>query len=208
MQYYHDIITEKSFIFLTELAKKFDFALIGGWAVFTYTRALKSKDIDLIIDYAELGKMREEYAVVKNDRLKKYEIKTGEFDVDIYLPHYSALGIPAEAVIENAVIKEGFRVPPLEMLFLLKLYAWREREGTSKGEKDKIDIFSMALLPEFDWKNYRKLMHTFHLGALHEKFIQLLKRTAAVPELAVNHNAMAKHKKHILSSLSEKTGLK
>jgi len=208
MQYYHDIITEKSFVFLTKLVKQFDFTLIGGWAVFVYTRALKSKDIDLIVDYAELGKIREEYAVAKNDRLKKYEIATGEFDVDIYLQHYSALGIPAETVIENAVLREGFRVPPLEMLFLLKLYAWREREGTPKGEKDKIDIFSMAFLPEFDWKKYREFVHALRLGSLHERFVPLLKHTAVVPELGVNPNAMAKYKKHVISSLGKIAGLK
>ena len=50
MQYYHDIITEKSFEFLQELKKKFNFVLIGGWAVFLYARTLKSKDIDIIVD--------------------------------------------------------------------------------------------------------------------------------------------------------------
>lgn len=50
MEYYHDLITRQSFDFLKELNKKFDFVLIGGWAVFLFTRALKSKDVDIVID--------------------------------------------------------------------------------------------------------------------------------------------------------------
>lgn len=49
MQFYNDIITQKSFAYLQILKKKYDFILIGGWAVFLYSRSLKSKDIDIII---------------------------------------------------------------------------------------------------------------------------------------------------------------
>src|SRR3989338_3375463 len=86
MAYYHDLITEKSFQALQKLKRKHDFVLIGGWAVFLYTKALKSRDIDFICDYEELQKLKAEYDLVKNDRLKKYEIHMGEFDVDIYVP--------------------------------------------------------------------------------------------------------------------------
>jgi len=54
MPYYHDLIAQKSWQLLQSLGKKFDFVLIGGWAVFLYTGALKSKDIDLILDYPQL----------------------------------------------------------------------------------------------------------------------------------------------------------
>ncbi len=144
MQYYHGLIIEKSFKFLQQLKKRYKFILIGGWAVFLYSRSLKSKDIDIIIDYSELGKMKEEYDVSKNDRLKKYEIKTGEFDIDIYLPNYSELGVNLEELQKRTIIKEGFNIPPPEILFLLKLFAWPERQGSAKGKKDELDIFSLA----------------------------------------------------------------
>jgi len=47
-QFYQKIITEKSWEALTVFKKQFDFILIGGWAVYLYTHALKSKDIDII----------------------------------------------------------------------------------------------------------------------------------------------------------------
>ena len=52
-EFYHDLITEESFKILQEFGKKFKFILIGGWAVFLYAKSLKSKDIDIVIDYDE-----------------------------------------------------------------------------------------------------------------------------------------------------------
>src|SRR3989338_4021762 len=97
-EFYHNLITEKSFKILQDLRKKFKFILIGGWAVFLYAKALKSKDIDIIIDYDELQKLKNDYDVAKNDRLKKYEIKIEEIDVDIYLPYFSELGLKVQEV--------------------------------------------------------------------------------------------------------------
>lgn len=77
MQYYHKLVTDKSYQFLQNLKRSYEFVLIGGWAVYLYTQALKSKDIDIIVDYKELAKLKENFDVFKNDRLKKYEIKTG-----------------------------------------------------------------------------------------------------------------------------------
>ena len=77
MEYYHSLITQKSFDFLQKLRREFEFILIGGWAVFLYSHSLKSKDIDIIVDYSQLAKLKEIYNVAKNDRLKKYEIKKG-----------------------------------------------------------------------------------------------------------------------------------
>ena len=96
MPYYHDLITEKSWRILQNLRRAYDFILIGGWAVYLYTHGLKSRDIDFICDYKTLEKLRNDYDLVKNDRLRKYEIHIGEFDIDIYVPFFSDLGIPVE----------------------------------------------------------------------------------------------------------------
>ena len=57
MTYWHELITEKSWQLLQELKGKFRFKLIGGWAVYLLTKAQKSKDIDIIVDIAELQKV-------------------------------------------------------------------------------------------------------------------------------------------------------
>lgn len=201
MEYYHGLITEKSFQFLQQLKKNYQFILIGGWAVFLYARSLKSKDIDIIIDYEELGKIRAERAILKNDRLKKYELKTGEFDVDIYLPHYSELGIDIEEIKERTKTKEGFTVPLPEVLLLLKLFAWKERRGSPKGQKDELDIWSLAVLPEFNWQSYQTLVADFNFGAYHGLFLELLSKTVSVKELGLNEQKFAKIKRIILEKI-------
>jgi len=198
MQFYHSLVTEKSYEFLQDLKRSYKFILIGGWAVYLYTRALKSKDIDIIVDYDELAKLRESFDVFKNDRLKKYEIKTGEFDIDIYLPHYSELGIDAQEIQKKSIAREGFVVPELEILFLLKLYAWGGRRGSAKGKKDELDIFSLIFLPEFSLKKYLIQIKKLDMNELHKDLVALIKSTSRIEELGINEQKMAKLKKIIL----------
>lgn len=204
VQFYHDIITQKSFAHLQELKRNFDFILIGGWAVFLYTRALKSKDIDIIIDYTVLARMKEAHEVFKNERLKKYEIKTGEFDIDIYLNHYSDLGLDISEIEQATVVKEGFVVPRLEILFMLKLFAWEKRRGSAKGQKDELDIFSLAFLPEFDWEKYGRLAKKYKFEEHSRLFAELIKKTRNLTELGINEQKMAKIKKKILDKAVSK----
>lgn len=201
MQYYHSLITQKSFEFLQKLGQEYKFILIGGWAVFLYSEALKSKDIDIIVDYDQLAKLKQDYDVFKNERLKKYEIKTGEFDIDIYLDHYSVLGVPVAEIKNNVAIKAGFTVPRLEILLLLKLFAWENRRGSAKGQKDELDIFSMIILPEFNWSKYLELVRDFKFASYHKLFIGLLKSAVRIKELELNEQKMAKIKRSILSQI-------
>lgn len=201
MQFYNDIITQNSFVYLQNLKKKYKFILIGGWAVFLYSKSLKSKDIDIIIDYDVLAEFKEMEEVFKNERLSKYEINTGNFDIDIYIPYYSKLGIDIEEIKKSAIQKEGFFVPILEILFLMKLFAWHNRRGSSKGQKDELDIFSLAFLPEFDWKKYLKFVNRLNFSEFHKEFVKLLKNTTSVKELDINEQKMSKIKKRILSEM-------
>lgn len=202
MEFYHNLITEKSFKFLQALRKDYDFILIGGWAVFLYAHSLKSKDIDIIIGYETLGKIKEKYEIFKNGHLKKYEIKLEEIDVDIYLPHYSDLGIEINKIEERTAKREGFIVPEMEILMLLKLYAWQSRIGSIKGQKDEIDIFGLALLEDFSWQNYSKSVAELNFGRYHHEFIKLLKSTKEVKELNLNAQRMSKVRKEILAQLA------
>ena len=201
-QFYHDLITEKSWQLLIELKKSYRFILIGGWAVFLYSNSLKSKDIDIIVDYDELTKLKNQFTLLKNDRLKKYEIKAGNFDVDIYLPHYSDLGIDIKRIQETSVIRQGFGVPNLEILFMLKLYAWHNRRGSIKGQKDELDIFSLVFMPEFNWHHLSNLIKEGGFKEYCEGFLALIKQTSEIMELGVNVQAMSKFKKKLPSDLS------
>lgn len=201
-EFYHNLITEKSFQTLQDIRKKLDFILIGGWAVFLYTKSLKSKDIDIIVDYENLAKMKEVGEIRKNNRLKKYEVSEGNFDIDIYVPYYSELGMPIEEIQKNSKNKEGFTAPEPEILLLLKLYAWHNRRGSAKGQKDELDIFSLALLSEFDWRKYAGFVEKYDFSELNKEFKNLLKATRRIKDLNINEQKMAKSKKRILEKIS------
>ena len=107
MEFWNDEITDKSWNKLVELKKEINFVLIGGWAVYLYTKLHKSKDIDIVIDYSSLRQLQVNYILNKNERLKKYEIKMNDgFDIDIYVPNYSRLAIPIKDIISTSTMRE------------------------------------------------------------------------------------------------------
>lgn len=195
--FYQNFVTDKSFEILKRLKKDFDFVLIGGWAVYFYTHSLKSKDIDIIVDYPQLEDLKKIFEVRKNERLKKYEIKLEEVDVDVYLPFYSRLGLPVEEIVKFTMLKEGFKLPEKEILLITKLYAFFQRKGSVKGEKDKLDIFSLLFLEDFDFGKLNDYFKKFKLGKLKEILLRLLKETREVKELGLNPFLFSRRKKRI-----------
>ncbi|MBU1203589.1 MAG: hypothetical protein KKG60_00795 [Nanoarchaeota archaeon] len=161
MQYWNDQTTEKSWDILQQIKGKFKFILIGGWAVYLWTKTAKSKDIDIIIDFNTLSKLKQEYQVNKNTNLKKYEIKIDNIDIDIYLKFFSELTIPAQDIQTTEI--EGFETPKIEELIILKQGAELDRRKSEKGEKDRIDIFSLLFNCSIDFKRYLKILKQSNL---------------------------------------------
>lgn len=200
MEYYKDLITKKSFEILKDFNRQYNLILIGGWAVFLYTHSLKSKDIDLVIDYDELQKLREKFILTKNERLKKYEIVIEEIDIDLYLPFYSNPGIPAEEIKKHTQSVEGFVVPRPELLLILKQKAYLERVGSPKGEKDKVDIISL-LNNDLDYDFYKKILKKYNLENYLKELKNFLQLTTQVSELGLNQFKYSTLKKRILDKL-------
>lgn len=197
MDYYRDIVTEKSWQTLQTLRRDYPFVLIGGWAVWLYTHRFKSKDIDIIVDMPTLTKIKAQFSVTKNNRLLKYEAVQKQIQIDIYVPFWSHLGIPAEDVQSQAIVLEGFHVPPPETLVVLKQVAYAARMGSSKGYKDFLDMISLLSLPQFRWDFYK----TQTQQQLIKQFITVLSRTTHVPELSLNAHQFARMKKTWLRHL-------
>jgi len=200
-EFYHRLITEKSFKILQRLKKKFQFILIGGWAVFLYAKTLKSKDIDIVVDYDQLEEFRKKYDVFKNERLKKYEIKTGEVDIDIYLPYFSELGLKVEEIQKYCQSREGFAVPIPEILLILKIYTYQQRKSTNKGRKDLIDIFSLLRNGGIDWAKYKELIEKYGFKNLAAELKNLVCKQKAIPELNLFNHQIAKLKKETLEKI-------
>lgn len=200
MEYYHNLITEKSFKTLQDFKRLYKFILIGGWAIFLYTKALKSKDIDVVIEYDELEKLKKNLPLFKNERLKKYEIKTEEIDIDLYLPFFSNPGIPAEEIKKYTQGVEGFVVPRPEILLILKQRAFFERIGSPKGEKDKIDIISLLNFG-LDFKFYNKILRKYNIEKCLGELKNLLQSVTQIQELKLNQFKYSKLKKKTLAQL-------
>jgi len=202
MEFYHDLITEKSFKILRQLKGKVKFILIGGWAVFLYTKSLKSKDIDIILDYDQLEKIKNEFNVFKNERLKKYEIKIEEIDIDIYVPYFSNLGLPVEEIQKYSQSIEGFLVPIPEVLLILKIYAFKNRKGRTKSRKDLIDIFSLIIGEKINWQSYKNLIKKYNLKNLDQELKNLISSTISIPELNLTEHQMSRLRKRLIVSFA------
>lgn len=200
--FYQQFLTDKSFSLLTELKRKYKFVLIGGWAVYFYSRALKSKDIDIIVDFSQLSNIKKDFPIEKNERLKKYQIKLEGVDVDIYLPFYSDLGIPVKDIVEKTKTVNGFFLPETEVLLITKLQAYQDRKISIKGQKDLIDIISLVLLSEFDFKYFLSLVKKYKLKETLKNLRELLTNTKEIEELNLNQHSFAKKKKEILKRLT------
>lgn len=155
MELWNEIVVEKSHELLNNLKKEINFVIIGGWASWLYTRTIKSRDIDIYINFKDFFIFQETLAskgvfITLNQKLKKYEAKFGDIDIDIYTPHYCDLIVPCKDIFSNKWFTnvDGFEVILPELLLLLKLKAEEERRGTIKGFKDRIDI--LALIYKLD----------------------------------------------------------
>lgn len=193
MAFYTDLVTAKSWQTLQNLKRQIDFVLIGGWAVWLYTQALKSKDIDIIVNYDQLEKLRRLYPITKNERLFKFEARNEEVQIDIYLPHYSHIGIPVEVILKNTRTLETFQVPKIETLLGLKLYVYSKRQLSAKGQKDRLDILSLLLIPTLSPKNLS--------ANLKSELAAIINQTIKIPELKVNEHSWSQTKKKLLTNI-------
>jgi len=199
--FYQQFITDKSFYILKQLKKDFDFVLIGGWAVYFYTDSLKSKDIDLIVDFSQLENLKKNFPIEKNERLKKYQVKLEEIDIDIYLPFYSNLGLPVEEVIKKTILIHGFTLPKKEVLLITKLNAYRSRKESVKGQKDLIDILSLVLLDDFEFDNFLNLVKKHRLEDYRLMLEKIIKETKEAPELNLNRYFWGREKRRLLEKI-------
>jgi len=155
-QFWHESVTGESWKLLQKLAASHEFVLIGGWAAYLHTRTQKSKDIDIVAGFGPLRALDAEFGLVKNERLRKYEIKQGEVDVDIYTPKFSRLSYPPERMLAEHETIDGIKVASVEQLLLLKLGAYKDRRGSAKGEKDAIDIVALLADAKFDREKFAR----------------------------------------------------
>ena len=202
MEYWNQIITEKSWNVLQKIRKEIDFVLIGGWAAYLWTKAHKSKDIDIVIDYKELGKLKSNYRLNKNDGLKKYEIRIEDIDIDIYLPFYSKL--PLIKSLEKYTAKvEGFKVVKPEALLVMKQAAEIARGNTEKGMKDRIDIMDLLVKCQMDFAGYKKILEKEKLTKFKDRLIGIITKFDELKYINLNPRQFKLKKEEIIKNLKK-----
>lgn len=207
MDYWNNILMEKSWNVLQELKKeRFDFIVIGGWAAYLWTNLNKSKDIDIVIKKIEdLSLLKKDHNLIKNDNLKKYEIKIEEIDIDIYVPFFSKLAIPVDKIKNYTTIIENFEVVKPEILIILKQGAELEREKSVKGEKDRIDIMTLLFYADIDFKLYFDLLKKYKIDFFYERLKNIVLNFKEIKYLNLNPREFKLKKEEILKRL--KTGI-
>lgn len=195
-------MTEKSWNILQDLTKKpFKFALIGGWAVYLWTNLHKSKDIDIIIDINNLAYLKENYNLIKNDNLKKYEIKFQEIDLDIYTSYFSKLSMPVEDIIKYTTKIQNMEVVIPEILLILKQAAEMSRRYSVKGGKDRIDIMTLMLFADIDFNKYNSFLKKYDLSNYYDRLKEIINTFKDIGYLNLNPREFKLKKAEILKKL-------
>lgn len=200
MEYWSGIVTQKSWEVLQKIRKEINFILIGGWAAYLWTKAQKSKDIDVVVDYKELDKLKLNYNIAKNDSLKKYEIKIEGIDIDVYLPFYSKLPL-LENLDKYTSKVEGFKVVKPEALLVLKQAAEISRGNTEKGAKDKIDIMNLLLKCQINFEDYKKILEKEKLSIFKNRLIEIITRFNYTKYFELNPRELKLKKEELISKL-------
>lgn len=203
MEFWPELLTKASWERLVSLKKEFNFILIGGWAAYLHTGLHKSKDIDIVVDYDVLKKLEQKYDLIKNNRLKKYEIKSGKFDIDVYVPYFSNLAIPLEDLNKKTIMIKGIKTLRAEPLLILKQGAEIDRRNSIKGEKDAIDIITLILHSDIDWKEYIKLLKKYKKDKFRNELIFIINNFSErnIHYLGIEFKKFKKWKKKIIKLL-------
>lgn len=165
---WRDDVIDRSWKILQHLRGLCSSILIGGWAVYFWTRKLKSRDVDICVDQDNFYRLRsrlerEDVFIRRNPRLRKFEARFGDIEVDIYTPFMSNLAVPVGEMLRNKWFTniEGNDVALPEVLLLLKSQAAEQRWRSERGLKDRVDVLSLLL--HSDWKPefLKQLAETF-----------------------------------------------
>jgi hypothetical protein len=165
---WRDETVEKSWQVLNELRNLADFVLIGGWAIYLWTKKLKSRDIDLCINQENFYKLQQElqqrnHALKRNIRLMKFEAIIDTVEVDIYTPFISKLIVPCLDILDNKLYSsiELFKVAQPEALLLLKAQAAQQRWHSEKGVKDRVDIISLIKYADIKKDTFTQMLKKY-----------------------------------------------
>ena len=190
-------------------------AFIGGIAVYLYAVNGKSTkdlaetthDADFYISLADMADLRDIEEVTPNRRLSKHQMIKHGIEFDIYTERQSRLIVPFDAVMAESEVIEGIRLASLEHLLALKLEAYSDRKGTSKGEKDARDLLRICAVATDREQPFRASIAQVYLGGEHLALLQDVVKSPQALVLAHGNAQVAKRirgcAQSVLDSLRE-----
>jgi len=211
MEVWNEKAVEKSENILKELKEFADFVVIGGWAVFLKTKAVRSIDIDIYINFNDFYRLQpvlvEKGIYINfNPKLKKYNTKIEEVDIDIYTPDQCGLIIPCKDIFENGWFEviEGFKVLETEPLLLLKLKAEKERTNTMRGFKDRCDILALLANLDLNKKFMDDLFKRYNCLDLRKGLVGIIKQSSEEYKYALQKEIIPSRLKKLKKKLINK----
>lgn len=204
MEFWNSDITGESWNQLISLSKKYKFVLIGGWAIYMYTKLQKSRDIDMVVDYVQTRPLFADFQMRNNPSLRKYEIKFQKFNVDVYTPFYSRLSVSPQDLLNNYRVIENIMVSRVEEMLILKPGAFYDRKSSIKGQKDRVDIAGLVFYSTVDYSRLRVLLNQYKK----ESYMDLLLDAVGnidrhlLPYLNLNESTYSKIRKRTLDAIT------
>lgn len=164
-QFWNNEKTERSLSTLAFLAGKIDFVLIGGWAVYFYTNAQRSEDVDIAIRISGLNFFKK-YGIEDYGGINiKYSVIEGTV-VDLFIEEYADrdLPVPVADILKSYTVFNGnIKTVDREMLLLLKLWGYF-REDETKLRKDMVDVLSLMLYGGgVDMKKFGEILRKYRI---------------------------------------------
>jgi hypothetical protein len=173
---------------------------IGGIAVYLHAINLEATrqfaeathDADLYISMADMSDLRDIEEVTPNRRLGKSQIVKGGFEFDIYTERQSSLIVPYDIISASSVIYDNVRVASIELLFVLKLEAFLDRQGSEKGMKDAKDLMRLALIARKGTGRFDASLVTPFMRDEHALLLNRVERSSAALMMARGNAMQAK----------------
>jgi hypothetical protein len=169
---------------------------IGGVAVYLHSTnnpaAMRhvevSHDADVVVSLVDFSILRDVVEVVSNRRLGKHQVVLEGVDVDVYVERQHRLSVPYDELVAHSVAYGPVGVACPEHLLVLKLAAYADRRGSTKGDKDERDVVRLATMGG----KWRTDLAAPYLGAEHAELLQIIARGRVFAEMCGRNEHEAK----------------
>jgi len=187
------------------ISTDYNAVFIGGIAVYLHSCKENKKpemthDADFYVSMSEMSALRDDETFTSNPRLGKSQLVIQGFDFDIYTERQSSLIVPYDVVSAYREEIDGIQVACPEHLLALKLEAYANRKGSSKGDKDARDLINIMSVRS----DFRPGLCAEYLTNQHLELLGGIPKHQMVTQMVNNNAQLAKRLRTSLQAVVEK----